>query len=125
MGNGKYVAIVEDDRRLANVLKLKLSALGYETALLMNGEEAIGSFSKEEKVPDVVLLDIMLPRKNGLEVLRFMKGEDHLKKVPVIVVSNLGKQEDIQEALSLGANEYIVKANMTLAKIIERIQSYT
>jgi two-component system alkaline phosphatase synthesis response regulator PhoP len=124
MSNGFHVAIVEDDRRLANVLKLKLNALGYETTLLVNGQEAIDFFTKGEHVPDVVLLDIMLPIRNGLEVLRFMKSKEELKQISVIVVSNLGKQQDIQEALHLGANEYIVKANMTLAKIVERVQSY-
>lgn len=119
---GKTVLIIEDDVSLAKVLQTKLSSLGYNAFVASDGEKAVEFL--ESAVPNVILLDIMLPKKNGLEVLQWMKTQPKLKDVPVIVVSNLGNEKDIQSATEFGAKEYLVKANVPLSQIVDRIKSY-
>ena len=118
----KIVLIIEDDLSLAKILQTKLSASRYNVMTVADGEKAIELLGSV--VPTVILLDIMLPKKNGLEVLEWMISQPALKDVSVVVISNLGNEKDIQSALELGAKEYIVKANASLAQIVDKLKAY-
>ena len=118
----KIVLIIEDDLSLAKVLQTKLVASQYNVMTVADGEKAIELLGSV--VPTVILLDIMLPKKNGLEVLEWMMSQPALKDVSVVVISNLGNEKDIQSALELGAKEYIVKANASLAQIVDKLKAY-
>ncbi len=76
----------------------------------------------EETIPNLILLDLILPRKNGFDVLKDLKNNPRLAKIPVIVLTNLGDSRDMHEALSLGAVDYLVKANCSLSDILEKIK---
>ncbi len=76
----------------------------------------------EENLPDLILLDLILPRKSGFEVLKDLKSNPRLAKIPVIVLTNLGGSHDVQEALSLGANDYLVKTDFSLGDILKKIK---
>lgn len=111
--------IVEDELALSEVLSDKFSELKYDVEVAADGEAAI-SLAKSFK-PDLILLDIILPKKSGLEVLEELKGDDNLKTVPVVVLSNLDGDEDIKKAFALGAADYYAKTQHPINEIIEKV----
>jgi len=118
----KHILIVEDEDALLNVLSAKLKREGYEVSEAHDGEEAIASMRK--KLPDVVLLDIVMPKMNGFDVLETMQSEQALSRVPVIVISNSGQPVEIERAKSLGAVDYLVKAQFDPDEVIEKVRKY-
>lgn len=115
----KKILIVEDDRFLRELMSRKLASEGFEVIEAEDGEE--GMKKMRETKPDLILLDLILPEMDGFEVLARKAEDEEIKKIPVVVLSNLGQREDIEKALSLGAIDYIVKANMAPKEIIEKI----
>jgi len=116
------ILVVEDDEPLARVLKEKLELAHFEIAVAEDGEKAFPlakSFG-----PDLVLLDLILPKKHGLEVLKELKADADLASTPVIVLSNLDTDEDIKKALAGGAADYFVKAQHPLKEIVEKVKEY-
>ena len=116
----KRILIVDDEKPLAKALSLKLGHEGYEAKAVFNGAEAIETLKKESF--DLVLLDLVMPQEDGFSVLSKMgavKG-----KTIVIVSSNLSQEEDIDKAKALGATDYFVKSDTTLADIVLKIKKY-
>jgi DNA-binding response OmpR family regulator len=115
-----HILVVEDDPILKNLLGRMLGAT-YEAVYAGDGNEALALF--EQYKPSLVLLDLMLPAMDGFAVLESIrKRTDELKDVPVIVVSNLGQEKDKARATSLGATEYLVKAEVSIEEIVDHIQ---
>ncbi|MBI2099387.1 response regulator [Candidatus Uhrbacteria bacterium] len=112
--------IVEDEEVLARVLKEKFERENFEVDVASDGEEAMTNISKF--VPDVVLLDLILPKKHGLEVLADLKADEEFKKIPVIVLTNLDTDEDIKKALALGADDYFVKVQHPIDEVVEKVK---
>lgn len=117
---GPKVVIIEDDQFLRELASEKLDHEGFTVYSAIDGAEGLRIISQES--PDIVLLDIILPGIDGFEVLKRIKSNDTMKHVPVIMLSNLGQQTDIDHAMRLGAKDYIVKAHHTLDEIIEKIK---
>ncbi len=117
----KKILIAEDDKFLTKLLSLRLEKSDFEIISSFDGEEAIEKIKKEN--PDLIILDLILPKKDGFEVLEEMKkiGKE---KIPVIVLSNLGQDLDVEKALSLGAKDYIVKTEIPLSQAIEKIKNF-
>ncbi|MFC1655334.1 PleD family two-component system response regulator [Patescibacteria group bacterium] len=118
------VMVAEDDSFLMNMYLAKFKQEGYEVIASADGVEAITSLKAGEN-PDIILLDIMMPNKNGFEVLDFINTDPKLKKTPVIILSNLGQESDIQRGKDAGAVDFIVKANISLEDIVTKIKKYT
>ncbi|MFA6608680.1 MAG: response regulator [Candidatus Paceibacterota bacterium] len=118
----KHILIVEDEDFLAQVLTDNLSLEGYKVDLAVDGEEAIKKI--EESQPSLILLDLLLPKKDGFQVLEELKLNPNFKLIPVIVLSNLGADTDIKRALSLGAEDYFVKSQHPIAEVVERVRKY-
>lgn len=118
----KTVLVVEDEQALQEAIKLKLKKEGINVFAVSTGEDAVKCL-KEEK-PDLVWLDILLPGMNGLEVLRKIREEFKLKKLPVVIISVSAGQDKIKEAMSLGASDYIVKSGYNLVDIVNRVKKY-
>lgn len=116
---GKYILIVEDDEFISDVYRKKLSMEGFEVALAQDGEEALRLLRNRR--PDLVLLDIMIPLKDGFEVLSDLRADPALSDVNVIVLSNLSQSRDMIRAKELGALDYIVKSNISLPDMLTRI----
>src|SRR3989304_6615378 len=114
----KKMLIVEDEEPVARALQLKLQRYGIESEIVPDGREALLRLSKEKF--DLITLDLILPKMDGFDVLEEIRKKGN--PVPVLVVSNLGQEEDIQRAKKLGAIDYFVKSNMQLAHIVERIR---
>lgn len=116
------IVIVEDDQFLAKVLMFRLEEEGFYVALAANGETAIETIKNEN--PAIVLLDLLLPKKSGFEVLEEMKSDEVIKNIPVIILSNLGQQTDIDKGIQLGAIDYLVKANFSIQDIVLKIKEH-
>lgn len=114
-----YILVAEDDKFLANAYRMKLTKAGFDVTIARDGQEALDEIKK--KIPDCMLLDLVMPVKDGFAVLEELKKDEKMAHVPIIVASNLGQKEDIDRALSLGAKECIVKSNMSLESIIAKI----
>ena len=114
------VVIVEDEEILLKVLQEKFKQAGFEIASAVDGSEAISVVKKF--MPDVVVLDLILPKKTGFEVLEEIKSDPQLKQIPVVVLSNLGQDDDIKKALQLGAEDYIVKTQHPINEVVEKVK---
>jgi DNA-binding response OmpR family regulator len=114
------ILIAEDEKALASALAEKLSRENYTTTVVANGEEALVALKKKKF--DLVLLDLVMPQKNGFEVLEELKEDSELRVVPVIILSNLGEDENIKKALRLGAVDYFVKADHPIAEVVEKVK---
>lgn len=120
MTDTKFILVVEDDPILKNLLGHTLAGK-YQTLYANDGNEAIALFDQYK--PAMVLLDLMLPTMDGFAVLENIRGHAGPEKdTPVIIVSNLGQQKDIERAKSLGANDYMVKAEVAIEEIISKIE---
>lgn len=114
------ILIVEDDKFLRDLAVQKLEKEGIKTFAAMDGEQGIAIATKE--IPDVVLLDILLPGIDGFEVLTRIKQDPALVKTTVIMLSNFGQREDIDRAKKLGAEQFLIKASYTLDEIIQEVK---
>ena len=117
----KKVLIVEDDQLKFSILSRELSEAGFEVANAFDGEQAIAV--TREVHPDLVLLDILLPRKNGFEVLESLKADAALSSIPVVILSNLGQPEDIKKGRELGAIDYMVKVEFEPKQIVSKVRA--
>ncbi|MEX0931255.1 MAG: response regulator [Candidatus Paceibacterota bacterium] len=116
------ILVVEDDKLLRDILAMKLAKPNLEIIHALDGEQALKLVA--EAKPNVVLLDIILPGINGFEVLEKMKSEAETKDIHVIIISNLGQEEDIKKAQQLGAADFIIKANATADEISEKLMEF-
>jgi len=114
------VLIVEDDVMLNKIYQTKLGLVGYKVFAAYDGEEGIKKM--EEAVPNIVLLDLMLPKKNGFEVLETVKQNIKLNHIPIIILSNLGQGDDIERGKALGADDFLVKSNVKLETVLEKVE---
>ena len=113
------ILIVEDEEALFKVVEEEFRSQKYTVKVAKDGEEALKA-AKSFK-PDVMLLDLVLPKKSGLEVLAEIKNDPELKDISVIVLSNLAEDESIKKALSLGAADYFVKTQHSIYEVIEKV----
>ena len=114
------VLIIEDDQFLQSLAKQKLASEGFTTVAAMDGER--GALLAEKELPDVILLDILLPGIDGFEVLRRIRANALLAKAPVFMLSNYSQPEDVERAKSLGADQFLIKADYTLDQIAAMIK---
>ena len=119
--NGKTVLVVEDDVALANLYKTELELAGYNVVHVAEGARAIAAV--EENSPDCVLLDIMLPGRNGLEVLQDIRNNEKIKDTKVIMLTNFGNEENVSMALELGALDYLMKYKITPSEMKDRLST--
>lgn len=116
------VLVVEDDPFLVRVYESKLSKEGFTVILAMNGDEALEKAEKDK--PDIILLDLIMPIKNGFDTLVDLKADASLKSIPVIIMSNLGQDSDIEKGMDLGAKDYFVKAKFSIGDIPKLIRKH-
>ncbi|MEK7598317.1 MAG: response regulator [Patescibacteria group bacterium] len=116
----KKILIVEDETTLQKTLAEFLAEDGFEVLCASDGEQAV-ALAKKGK-PDLVLLDIILPKKDGYEVLTELKSEADTKNIPVILLTNLESPEDIDKAFEKGASTYLVKSNYKLEDIAKKVK---
>jgi DNA-binding response OmpR family regulator len=118
----KKVLMIEDDIFLRKIYRDKLERSGLDFVEAINGEEGINKVISEK--PTIVLLDIILPKKNGFDVLREIKDNEETKDIPVVILSNLGQEADVRRGMALGADDYFVKTEVTLEEVVSRINEW-
>lgn len=116
------VLIIEDDPLLVKMYQTKLAMEGFSIEIAQDGQQGLDLVKKFK--PDLILLDLMLPVMDGFTVLERLKKDGQMKKIPVIVFSNLAQSSDIEQAKSLGAVDYIVKTHLTPNDIVKRIKNF-
>jgi len=122
MNNNGLIFVVEDDPFLSSILQLKLTKEGFKVIRASDGEEAINMLVDQGLKPDLILLDLILPKRNGFEVLETIRQEPILDKLPVIVISNLGQPSDVERGKSLGVIDYYVKAKFSVDELVQKIK---
>jgi DNA-binding response OmpR family regulator len=121
MADGRTVLLVEDDRFLRRAAEATLRQHGFTVVTASDGEEALRQAATT--APALILLDLIMPKLQGFEVLKRLKADASTASIPVIVLSNLGQDSDVRDAMALGAKEYLVKSNLSLHDLVVRVQA--
>jgi DNA-binding response OmpR family regulator len=119
--NNKKILVVEDDSMISSMYQTKFEADGFNVLTAADGLSGLETARKEK--PDIIMLDVILPRLDGFSVLEEIKKDKILKKTPVIMLTNLGTQEDKAKGQKMGAMDYLVKASLTPGQVSQKIKS--
>ena len=120
MANKIKILLIEDDPFLLSMYATKFELEGFEIISADDGEKALKAASKEK--PDIILLDVLLPKMDGFEVLKELKKNEETKAVPVILLTNLSQRDDVEKGLALGAVDYLIKAHFMPTEVVEKIK---
>ena len=115
----KKILICEDEKELSSMLSSVLNEAGFEAVIAENGREGIDKMKSFS--PDLILLDLLMPKINGFELLKYKKRFVVYRKIPVIVLTNLDQEADMKEARSLGVNDYLVKTDIHLTNLVKKV----
>jgi DNA-binding response OmpR family regulator len=116
----RRILVAEDDRFLRKAAEMALKRRGYTVLTAANGEEALRT--AQSALPDLVLLDLIMPKLNGFDVLQALKKDAPTAQIPVIILSNLGQERDVQQAMEAGAAAYLIKTDLSLQALVERVE---
>lgn len=117
----KSILIIEDEKDLADLFYSMFKEKGYNVNIAYDGEEALNALNMCK--PDAILLDLILPKMSGFEVLKSIRSASSTYFTPVIIVTNLSGKENVDKGMTMGANEYLIKSHIRLQDILERIES--
>ena len=116
------VFLAEDDPLMSGIYEKALRLAGFDMTMALDGELAIEALKAADQKPAVVVLDIMMPKKSGLDVLAEMKKDDQLKGIPVVLLTNLAGSDDVKKGIELGAISYLVKSQVGPQEIADRVK---
>ncbi|PLX27066.1 response regulator [Candidatus Parcubacteria bacterium] len=119
----KKVLIIEDEENLQKLYQLKIEMADFEVECANNGIEGYNKSINFK--PDLILLDLMMPKQNGFDTLEQLKKNNKTKNIPVIILSNLGHENDIEMVMELGAKEHLVKSQIELDELVNKVKLYT
>ncbi len=122
MDTKKKILLVEDDPFLSSLLKNRFTKEGLDVMYAKDGQEAVTILKDAQ--PDVILLDLILPKKSGFEVMEAIRQDPQLRDAPIIIISNLGQPEDMQKGQELGAVEYFVKAKTSIDDLVKNVLDF-
>ncbi|OGE11291.1 hypothetical protein A3A60_02015 [Candidatus Curtissbacteria bacterium RIFCSPLOWO2_01_FULL_42_26] len=117
----KKIVVAEDDQFLSNAYRVKLTKEGFEVKMVGDGQELMNLLKTYR--PDIIILDLLMPVKDGFEAIKEIKASPSLKNIPVIIASNLGQKNDIDQGKALGASDYIIKSDLSLEDLVAKIKS--
>lgn len=115
-----HILLIEDDTFLASIYQKKFEMEGLRMSVADQGEKGLQDAKK--KRPDLVLLDILLPKMDGFSVLEKLKADPVTRAIPVILLTNLGQKDDVEKGLQAGAADYLIKAHFKPSEIVERVK---
>lgn len=116
----RKILLIEDDPFLLDMYVTKFKEVGFDIDVAQDGE--MGVLKTKELMPDLVLLDVVLPKKDGFEVLKILKSDKQTAKIPVVLLTNLGLESDVKRGLELGAQSYIIKAHFTPTEVVVKVK---
>lgn len=114
------ILLVEDDPFLLDMYSTKFKDVGFNIVVAQDGEMAL--VKAKEESPDLILLDVVLPKKDGFEVLKTLKSDNQTAAIPVVLLTNLGLDSDVKRGLELGAQSYIIKAHFTPTEVVAKVK---
>ena len=118
----KRIMIIEDDFFVMDIYNLKLIQSSFDVICASDGKEGIRKLQVEKNIPDLILLDIIMPYLNGIEVLKQIKTDARLKNIPVLLLTNLSQKKEVSEGMQLGAVDYLIKSHFTPSEVLEKIR---
>lgn len=121
MPDKKLIMLIEDDKFLSSLVKARLEKEGYLVAQAFDGAEALEML--KQKRPDLIVMDLIMPRVSGFEVLESISLDPEINKIPVIILSNLAQDSDIEKARRLGAVEFFVKIRVSIDDLIKKVKT--
>ncbi len=121
MSTNAFIYLVEDDSFISGMYQTKLKNMGYTVELATDGEAAWTRL-QQDPLPDLVLLDVVLPKKDGFEILEELRANGRTANLPVILLTNLGQKPDVERGVKLGADDYIIKAHYTPSEVMEKVE---
>ena len=116
----KKILVIEDDRFLSSLMKARLEKEGFSATQAFDGEEAY-NFLKQNK-PDLIIMDLIMPKVSGFELLENISVDPQISKIPVMILSNLGQESDIQKVKRLGATQYFVKVKTSIDDLVTKVK---
>lgn len=116
----KRILIAEDDKFHAQIYRLNLSKEGYDIVLAADGRQTMEEARRQK--PNLILLDLLMPVKDGFEVLQELKSDANLKNIKIIVLTNLGDKKDIEEVRKFGVSDFLVKANISITEMVAKVK---
>jgi DNA-binding response OmpR family regulator len=114
------VLIIEDDSFISDMYRLKLEAEGFNVKVAEDGQKGLEQLNKEK--PDLVLLDVVMPKMDGFTVLQNIKEDPEIQDVPVVLLTNLGQKDSVEKGLKMGALDYVIKAHFTPSEVVEKVR---
>jgi len=114
------VLIIEDDSYISDMYRIKLESENFEVVVAEDG--VVGIKQLEKYRPDVILLDVVMPKVDGFSVLKSIKSTDEIKDIPVIMLTNLGQKDNVERGFELGASGYIIKAHFTPSEVVKKVK---
>lgn len=121
MSTNASIFLVEDDSFISGMYQTKLKNMGYAVEIAVDGDAAWERLQKDP-LPDLVLLDVVLPKRDGFEILEQLRASDRTKNLAVILLTNLGQKPDVERGVKLGADDYIIKAHYTPSEVMEKVE---
>lgn len=118
----KKILLVEDDNALASVYETRLQAEGFNIRRVPNGEDALAAAL--EFHPDLILLDVMMPKVSGFDVLDILRNTPETTNIRIIMLTALSQEADVEKAKSLGVDDYLVKSQVVIADVVDRIKQH-
>lgn len=118
--NNKKILLVEDDDRLASVYETRLQSEGFTTKRVANGEDALAMALQVK--PDLILLDVMMPKVSGFDVLDILRNTPETSNIKIIMLTALSQESDKQRAVSLGVDDYLIKSQVVIADVVDRVK---
>ncbi len=119
---GQRILLAEDDRFLRKAAEARLRQHGFTVLTAADGEEAL-RLARTER-PDLILLDLIMPKIQGFEILKTLKQDPETASIPIVVLSNLGQDQDVKRATELGAVAYFIKAHLSLRELVDKVQEF-
>src|SRR3989344_1445395 len=118
----KKIIVAEDDKFLSNAYRVKLTKEGFDVKMVGDGQELIDLL--KTYIPHLIILDILMPVKDGFEALKEIRANPKLANIPIIIATNLGQKTDVDQGLALGANDYIIKSDLSLEDLVVKIKTF-
>jgi DNA-binding response OmpR family regulator len=120
--NKTKILLIEDDKFICDAYKDGLEAADFEVILAYDGIEGMEKIKSEK--PDLILLDLILPKKHGFKLLEEIKKDEKFKNIPVVILSNVDEEADVKKGIEMGAVDYLIKANFSIKEVIEKVKSH-
>ena len=122
MAEKNRILIIEDDSYISDMYKIKLESEGFQVIIASDGQKGVEQLNQQK--PDLILLDVVMPKMDGFSVLQNIKEDPEVQDIPVIMLTNLGQKDSVEKGLKLGAEDYIIKAHFTPLEVVEKVKQF-